>query len=87
MDVLNTGNSFICAYRITDTRKDSPTYGKSVVVAHNTNYDNNVNEKFELKTAQWIESLCARDYTWKANILPGNVIDMPSYTSAVILEY
>jgi glycosidase len=84
MDIINTGNSKICAYRITDTWKQSPTYGKSVIVAHNTYYDSDV--YFTLDAAPvFIDCVCARDYTWTYE-LNGLQLKLPPYGSAIIGE-
>jgi hypothetical protein len=86
MEVINTYNGSLCVYRITDDRPGSPTYGKSVVVAHNTNYDGD--QTFTLPTAKWIDGLCSRDYKWLPSIRSDGVtINLPPYSSAIIGEY
>jgi glycosidase len=89
MDIIDTSqpptsNSSICAYRITDTWKQSSTYGKSVIVAHNTNYASN--QIFTLPTEPlFIDCICARDYKW-THTLTGLALELPPYGSAIIGE-
>jgi len=86
MEIINTGNSDIAAWRITDTWKDSPTFGKSAVVAHNASY--NSDRTFILNTAMWIDGLSSRDLSWLPSISSdGITINLPPYSSAIIGEY
>jgi len=86
MEIHNTGNDRIAAWWITDTWNESPTYGKRVLVAHNSNYY--ADETFTLGGPKWIDGLCSRDLTWLPRInTDGITINMPPYSSAIIGEY
>ena len=87
MGIVDTKNENIGAYRITDTWSGSPTYGKSVVVAHNADYD--YDREFILETAgQWIDGVCAKDFTWTPTMSDdGKRISLPPFYSAIIGEY
>ena len=90
MEIVETGNSILSAYRITDTEPRSATYGKSVVVAHNTksSHDGGSDVYFRLPTAKWIDGVSAQDLAWRPAIqIDGETIRMPPFTSAIIGEY
>jgi len=86
MELVVTSNKNIGAWRVTDTWKESPTYGKSVIVAHNGNYDSA--EEFKLpQTVYWIDGVSARGLDWMPHIKSDGTVHLPSYYSAVIGEY
>jgi glycosidase len=80
----------LSVYRITDDDPHSATYGRSVVIAHNTRstHDGGTDRFFLLPTAKWIDGISAQDLNWKPAIEPDTVtIRMPPYCSAIIGEY
>ena len=91
MDIIDTGNSHIAAWRITDNWQKSPTYGKSVVVAHNAHYGDG-DQEFRLDSAKWIDGQSARGLDWLPTLYRNDAtgavtVKLPSYYSAIIGEY
>ena len=89
MELIDTGNHHIAAWRMTDTRRGSPTYGRSVIVAHNADGSEfGGNQEFTPPNRVfWIDSVCAWDFTWKATILDDGSVSLPRFSSAIIGEY
>jgi len=94
MDVIDTGNHHLAVYRLTDRRRGSATYGKSAVVAHNADYNND--QVFHLPEwsdtgnpllPQWIDGLCSRNYNWRPTIRSDGTVNLPPYSSAIIGEF
>ena len=88
MELINTGNDSIAAWKITDTWKESPTFGKSVVVAHNADYGRD--QSFRLSNnndPKWIDGVCSRNLSWTPTIYADKTISLPPYYSAIIGLY
>jgi len=88
MELINTGNDNIAAWKITDTWKKSPTYENSVVVAHNADYGRD--QSFKLSDnddPKWIDGLCSRNLSWTPTIYADKTISLPPYYSAIIGLY
>ena len=90
-------NAYIAAWRVIDTWEKSPTFGKSVVIAHNTSYD--TDQEFWLpRTVYWIDGVSSRGIDWRPSITDkdvmvddslqsARVVHLPPYYSAIIGEY
>ncbi|MDR0784667.1 MAG: hypothetical protein LBE74_02115 [Treponema sp.] len=79
----------IAAYRVIDNDPKSPTVGKRVVVAHNTNYAYDIG--FSLPTGKVplnneLPGYSVRNPNWKPTISDTHWVSLPPYSSAIIEE-
>ena len=86
MELVDLGSHHLGAWWIRDnTWPGNPAPRRKVLVVHNGNPHGN--ETFMLPdgiTPHWIDGLSARNHNWIPSILPGDVIDMPPFSSAIV---